>query len=129
MTPRRKKQLVGVAEPFGCRARYHAILMPEGRPKVFSWNTKRHPDGSEWWGGVIASHGLWGVAAVADKDVKAINDMDEDLFAQAARVCVMRIKDSLFSNPTDGKVFHAVAVEEVEAEIAREQALLAAGEL
>ena len=55
--------------------------------------------------------------------------MDEDLFAQAARVCVMRVDESLFANPVDGQTFHAHALSSVEAEIARERDLLASGEL
>ena len=80
-------------------------------------------------GGVIALHGLWGVAAVADRDADTLKSMDEDLFAQAARVCVMRVDESFFAIPVHGQRFHAQALSSVDAEIARERDLLAAGEL
>jgi len=117
------KQLFNVEEAFGCRARYHAILIPPHRPRGFSWNITKTADGSIDWGGILRRHLLCPVAAVACKSQQDIFDLDEDGFAQAARVCVLCVDDSLIKDAGSGVVdsLEMDGLDSLEEELKRER--------
>ena len=121
------KQIFNLEETFSCRARYHTVIIPAHRPRIFSWNVLKHFDGTINWGGVLMRMGMFGAACLADGDQSALDLLDEDAYAQAARMCILRVEDTLIRPVTAGCVARSQpgGLAAVEIELHREQDLLA----
>jgi hypothetical protein len=72
LTMREKLNLLSMDEKCETRGRYHQVIVPMGMRKVFSANFGVNPDGSDDPGGFFEEHGLYGVAALARGDLKAL---------------------------------------------------------